>query len=646
MKPALTDEQRDEETKRKIVFIPCTSKATLHAWIKMFLRIDMPDTIVDPESNSSPMDFIWEIYHAGMTGKSGIRRLLAYASRDSGKTIATAILEVLSVLHMRRDVAHMAAIEQQAKKAQSYVKSFFRKPILRDFIVGSNERRKEIVRYRHEVTGENLTIKQFSELPLPEKVKYEEIANYIVIIVCTAKSTNSEHVPLFVTDELDLADPVAFEEAKMVPTATLDGREPITVLTSSRKYAFGLVQEEINKADKTGLAVRHWSIVDVTAGCAASRHRPDLPMIDVYYSRADLTTISPDTYEYLTPEQKRKYEPDRAYSGCMSNCKIFAMCRGNLATRQRPYVRQSGKNAVTTFIKSVENTQGLFSEVDVDVAKAQLMCWKPSSEGLIYPFYDPAANFITAGQMAHKLTGEEYPPNFSKAELIALMQTREVKFRSGMDFGFSHNFAVVTAAIDGNRCFVFDVISQAGIELVQQVEACDKLRVLRPRIWADDSQPSSILTFKRSGFSITKAGKAKGSVVGGIENVRALIRTGIGETQFFLLRGDPGCQVLNDAMLGYHWMLDTAGNPTDEPAKKNDDELDALRYMVMNVFGKKLARRKKDLEADSPGTPTYLPTRADNWLSKEIAQHLGGSTEPVTDLIPVVNRKNGFFWSI
>src|SRR5262245_59641700 len=87
-----------EEIKRKVCFVPCDTKEDLHNWIMLFLGLDLPDVIVDPDSNSCPMDMIWEVYSRARANDEEFMNVLYYASRDSFKTLGAAILEVLAVV--------------------------------------------------------------------------------------------------------------------------------------------------------------------------------------------------------------------------------------------------------------------------------------------------------------------------------------------------------------------------------------------------------------------------------------------------------------------------------------------------------------------------------------------------------------------
>jgi hypothetical protein len=583
-----------EALKRQVLFVPCRDKQTLHRWIKVFLGLDFPDCIVDPESTSSPMDMLWEVYdHALKNNDPEFRRVLYFAARDSFKTLAAAALEVLAVFHLDRDVAHMAAIESQSRKSQQYVKKFLSRPVLRDYVVGDNQEITWVVRYHNKETGADLSTDEFEALTREERDGYEEIRHYIRIVICTMAGANSEHVPLFVVDEVDVVrDPKAYEEAKMIPSGR-GNKSPITLLTSTRKFSFGLVQKEIDAEKESGLKKRHWNIIDVTEACPSSRHQPELPRLPVYWSGDLLKVATPEQYEKFTIDQQLKYvRDDAAYAGC-TTCKLYPMCRGRLATRQ---VSKS------PLLKKIDDVIAMFRAVSLPTAKAQLLCQKPSTEGLIYPQFDRDVHMLTAAEMAAKITGSEYPENLTKAELIQIMKEWELRWGAGMDFGFSHRFAVVSGATDGYRAFVLNVISEAELDPTQQVEICKReIKALEPSIYPDPENPQMIRTLRKAGFRMREWKKGPGTVIGGIDIVRMLLRPAIGEPRLFLLKDDEGCELLAKRMLGYHWKVDPDGRIGKVPDEEDDDECDAIRYWLMNFFAPKGAiKAAREMSQDAP----------------------------------------------
>lgn len=610
----MSDMATREQMLRKILFVPCTSKTQLHNWIQIFLGIDLPDGTVDPESNSSPMDMVWETYTKAHNNHPDFNRVLFYASRDSFKTLGAAILELLVVLHLGRNVAHMAAIQEQSGKSQQYVKGFLARPLLRDYLIGDNEKTTWVLRYNNPKTGENLTKTQFQELSEEEKNEYVENKNYIKVVVCTMQGANSEHVPFFVIDEVDVVpNAAAYEEAKMIPSQSPDGKLPITLLTSTRKFSFGLVQKEIdNQLDQDGerrLHIRHWNLIDVTQACPPERHLPHRVKLPIYVNDDQLRAISEKQYQALAPVEQEKFKKEEGYEGCLSNCRIFAACRGRLATEQK---------SKSKLLRSIAHTQNQFRTVSVATARAQLLCSKPSTEGLIYPNFERPIHMLTAAQMAEKILGTPFKHDLTKGELLAILKQREVAWHAGMDFGYTHNFAVVTGCVDGYRAFVVDVISQPELLPDQQVQVCDaKIKHLNPVIWADPENRQLRDMLRKSGYRMRDWFKEKGSVVGGIDIVRMRLRPPAGEPLLYFLADDPGCELLAKRISQYHWALDQAGRPSDVPDDKDDDECDALRYFIMNVFRSKgeLRTAPEHDTSSAQATPEGVYTQ-ENWLSK------------------------------
>lgn len=638
-------EEMPEPDKRRILFTVCQSKEGLALWLRRFLGIDLPDTIVDPSSNSTPMDLVWEIYSKALANNDPeFNSILAYAARESMKTLATAVIEVLCLLHLDRSGVHLAAIEQQSRKAQSYVKDFFNRPLLRDHVVLDNDRNKEVVRYVRADDGSIITPKQFGSLPGPVKLEYEEVKSGIVIVVATMASVNGQHAPFVCCDELDvMSNPRVYEESKLI-ASPYKGKTPITFLTSTRKFSFGIVQKEIDEADKSGLHVRHWNIIDVTEKCPASRHLPEQPMVDAYYNDATLVTIGKKSHDALSSEEQAKYKHDMAFAGCLTRCKMFAMCRGRLATKQKA---TDPKSRVTSMLKPVTHVQAQFAKTSLDLALAQLLCRKPSTTGLVYPGFDRSIHMLTPAQILEMVTGDEQPSDLTKAQLVEVLKSRGVKFFAGMDFGYTHNWTLVLGFVDGPRCFVLEAIAQAELEVEQQIEI-SKGRVMhyQPRIYADPENPQAIISFKKAGFKIQKVDKGPGSVISGIELVRARLRPAVGAPKLFFLRNetDATIDLLAKHVGSYHWKLDAAGEPSDVPDEKDDDLPDALRYLIMGVFGKSgkvvAAREKPSLVSDQQPQVYH----SHDWMKKTIAENLGDAAGGSGT--GVRGKKGGFFYDL
>jgi hypothetical protein len=641
----------EAEARRYYLFRPCETQEELHDWIVGYLGLDLPDVTVDPDSNSNPMAMVWEVYkHCLDNNNPDFNRVLYYACRDGFKTLGTAVLEVLAIFHLGRSVAHMAAIEAQSIKAQEYVKYFFRKPWLRDFVVGDSVEMTKLVRYYNPETKHSLTAGEYAALSKLDKTKHVEIArtltsysereNYIKIIICTMRGANSEHVPLFVIDEVDVvANPAAYEEAQNIP-AGRDGMLDLTILTSTRKSSFGAVQDEINRAEKTGLHIRHWNVIDITARCEPARHRPDLPRLPLYVNRDELRHTDPRGYAQLSDREKQGFTLTEGFNGC-GGCKLFAMCQTRLATHQ---------TGSSPLLKPIHETINKFKKNSLDMAKAQLMCWKPSAEGLIYSRFDRTKHILSPAQAYAKIFGEIHPnKRLSKAELMELLRERDLSWYGGMDFGYTHPFAYIHGFKDGARGFITHCVSMSDLEPDQQVAAVLPFRSFDPSIYADPENPQMIKVFKKAEFTMQKWKKGKGSVLGGISIVQAKLSPVMGnEPELYFIHDadeDPGMDRLVQMITEYHWKVDAGNKPTNEPTDTNDDEMDALRYLVMNVFhhgGGLRVAPESGLSANSmeihPQAGIGPVGDPHDWLRQQIALASGQAYDPPPEPMKVQER--------
>ena len=567
----------------------------------------------------------------------------------SHNTLSASILELLAALHFKRNVAHLAAVLSQSQVCAQYIKQYTNLPILRDYVSKDSERTIQFTRYYNPLTDETISLADWKALPAVEKEQCVEHTNWIKILVATMQGTNSTHSELLTIDELDIAPPGPIEEAKMIPTQCRDGKPPIVLMTSSRKFGSGFpVQDEIDNAEDRGTIVRHWNLIDVTNSCPESRCLASEPMVPIYYSDESLKRISEEEYNMMNVDQRRGFERDMGYKGCLTNCRLFAACRGRLARRPPSNCR---------FLKPIHHVQQLFRSVDLDKAKAQLLCWKPSAYGRIYPHFDPAVHVLTAQQIAHMITGDSTIGNITKAELLALCKEQGLPFFSGMDHGYTHDFATVTGVKDGNRMFILDVISEPELELAQKIEVCErKLKALDPAIFADPEDPASNKTLGRH-FRMKEWTKGPGSVVAGISIVRFKLMPTMGVLpQLFFLKDDKEVAKLIGDMQKYHWALDADGEPTDKPDEVigledgkqiGDDRCDALRYLVMNVFPPKRAGGIS-VSVESPASPVQQKQyTAQNWMSTVIAEHTGAPSIVVEEPTGEVRGKKGsLFWSL
>ena len=192
----------------------------------------------------------------------------------SHNTLSAAAIEVLLFLHFKIPMCHAAAIKFQSGAAVNYVNSMFRKV------------RPYLEYHGWKKTSDNKTL---IEWQTPEQ---DDIS--ITVLTATKEGFNSRHTPLVVLDELDLMDPAAFAESRMVPSV-YKGMHPLTVILSTRKYSGGLMEKQVELTPKMGGEVFVWNILDVAQRISKSEAQMDKPKVVRYVtSELPMMNISPD----------------------------------------------------------------------------------------------------------------------------------------------------------------------------------------------------------------------------------------------------------------------------------------------------------------------------------------------------------------
>src|SRR6185369_8448284 len=231
--------------RRRLLFKICETKQELHDWIYLFLEVDLPDVIVDPKTDTTPMQMVWDVYSHFTDKKPGKKpsRRLYYANRFGGKTLGMAIAEVIILLHVGNKIIHLAALLEQSEDAQRYLKEFFEKPDLQGFMIGDNVRETVAIHYRpNKGGGLCLTTREFKALPEGARRGYTKVVGRAVVVAASVKAANGKHGILLVLDEHDLiTNPRILSEAVNIPTPLRrpDGSYmmPLTVMVSTRKVA-------------------------------------------------------------------------------------------------------------------------------------------------------------------------------------------------------------------------------------------------------------------------------------------------------------------------------------------------------------------------------------------------------------------------
>lgn len=462
--------------------------------------------------HDTPFDMMWSLW------TEDPQSFIAIGSRSSFKTLGLGISEVMDLVFKGCGIAHIGAIEAQALKCYSYVRKGLRKyPDLLD------------------------------RPPLLSKTELNN-GGRLEILPCTLNRVNSPHEPKVRFDEVELADPLAYHDAKFIASTDEKNTAASIVYTSTRKFAYGLAQKEIERAIADQQRVFIWCFKDVTERCSDERSGV-IPT--VYHIDPEKLLFSP-----IPTEQSKEY---LLFNKC-GKCPIIATCRGDLK-------RANG-------IKPIEDIITIFRDATIDTWLAQMECKRPMRQGLVlYNFSEK--NFVPIEwDMFKNAEGE-----FNHNRFTQLW---------GKDWGWNPDVTII-GVLDRFKQTLYVVkefyYSAKTTPIVAKELMAQWVRGtffgLPEDIVCDKSEPGLIRLFQDSGFDMATAPE-ENDVEFGIDllNTLAADPNAGGQPRIFVdSKMCPG--LYQEITEGYRRKLDPRTNePGEAVVKKNDHGCDALRYMV------------------------------------------------------------------
>ena len=378
----------DQATFRKLKALiePCQSADELDNFIVNNWNIRLPWDVLDEESTSSPLAFVWGVYNTLLTGEGATRHVLA-ASRNGGKTLTSSMLQWFSMVHFRRDGAHIAATLDQSSQATRYLDNFVSNPLLMPYIDTDNVKLKEL---------KNLPANDFTARNTAK----------IQVVTATKKGANAPRASFMTFDEVDLTPREILAEAAFIadpaiqyltePGKTTDEMDPRTwhtatgetskrdtvfVYLSSRKTNDGPIQDLITEgeqkdAKKNRIKLHKWSTVDWMETCEPEVHKPENGKKEAFLHTETLKIIWGRTeFDSLVPASARsQYKEISAFEGCM-DCSAFIACQGRSAKQASTSPMLRTKQFVGDVLKAVRDASAII---------AQALNWRPETTGLVF----------------------------------------------------------------------------------------------------------------------------------------------------------------------------------------------------------------------------------------------------------------------
>lgn len=580
---------------------PPKTREELELYLRKYYEVFLPSVIIE-EGNSTPLDFVWEVYSTFMGySKNPYYNILGMACRGGMKSLSCGVIEMLALqFDQYRNWIHMAAIYPQAYVTYGYVQKIMRKPLMQGIIAKSTQ--EETI-----AAKSGMTLK-----------------------ICTAsmESVNSKHGSL-VQDELDLTDYAVFTESKGMLSAE-QGRMPLNIAISSRKYGMGNVQMLLDKIETDPnypMKVHRWGILETTSKCLPSRH--GRYGTTIYVNEDDLIAITKEEYNFLPKDapERSKYEKIRGYENCIK-CGIFSFCKGRLPKQ----------DASNPFLQPIEQTYSLFKTDDTEFFKSQRLNRKPSKKGLVYPMWEESIHVKTYAQMweifhgvAHQdcvvQPGENNPrrKDITRGELLKSFIDHNCSLYVGVDFGFSVMAVAGLYVVDGQGRVYF--ISELTFTGQSEAEIALKLKeewghLPISMVYADPESPSGKKQIRvTTNWAVSE--NVDKSVEDGVGTVRRFLRIpGTKRAHMFVSRE---CTVFREEVKTYHYKIDPKTNePLEVIEKKNDHSMDQCRYFLHTFFGTSapwnldfLVKGIKPLGEFNIHSPTRAPT------ALEMANKLG-----------------------
>ena len=146
----------------------------------------------------------------------------------------------------------------------------------------------------------------------------------------------------------------------------------------------------------------------------------------------------------------------------------------------------------------------------------------------------------------------------------------------GLDFGYTNSkTAAVQVAIKGDDLFVNELVYEAGlrnVDIIRKLKEADTSAGIE--LWCDSAEPKSIDDLYFAGLNAKPVEKTK--ITEGVDMVK----------RFRLHVTKSSLNVIKE-LRNYQYKQDKEGNWINEPVKDFDHAMDAMRYAVTMILGKR-----------------------------------------------------------
>jgi len=412
-----------------------------------------------------------------------------------------------------------------------------------------------------------------------------------------------------------------------------EGKMPLNVCISSRKFAFGNIQELLDKASRGNypLKIHKWTILEVTEKCKEKRSGEY--GVNYYVDEELLEAITEDQFLAIKePFRRERFGKVVGYKNC-GKCGIFSFCQGRLKKQEED----------NKFLQPIEQVRNLFFTDDLWFFLSQRLNRKPSSKGTVFPMWSEESHVKSYEEMYRILTGEPYKDGESLTldQLVTEFEKYNCPGYIGVDFGF--NCAVcLLAFVDGSdRIYVVDEYVFSGGSDADFAYACNKewgaYSKLMTKGFPDIASPGGIKEFAKY-FPMVKDDKEYNKMSKIPEYRSGWIRKMLKGPGTNLVRLYTSYNVakLREEMPFYHYKIDIKSDePSDIIEKKNDHAIDSLGNILVGLFGLTNQEVTVALDSGLDHIESSLPMKAPTAV--ELADFAGRGSEFVAERVPEDN---------
>ena len=436
--------------------------------------------------------------------------------RAGGKTLGLGILDVLLMEHLGVTICNVGAIEKQAKKCYAYIDAFVRLPQFR------------------------------ANLLKPPMLSATFLKNggMVEVLAGTMQQVNSPHHNRLHWDEIELADPAVLEESKAIPIRQ-KGRPPATIWTSSRKRAYGPMEDMLTSAGKKGIPVYKYCVMDVAEKCPPERHADGKGCEDAM--SVGYPAFDPDT----------------------PTCPLFEVCKEKEVHIDGSFdwLPGPGRLARAEGWMEIDDIITQFKSMDRVMFDSQMLSLRPVTHGLAFPMFDDQIHVIDY----------DYNPAFPVV--------------CGIDFGYTHpNVALYAQPTPGDEVVIFaEDFKQfrTAVDLAESMKREPWFTRTRWRVGDSAARGDREIL---NNFGVTNEPAAKegteeepSSRKATCDLVRYLLEPpGRKKPLLFIARR---CENTIRQVKRYHYPEDKPDADAKEIAVKvDDDAVDALRYLCKRLY--------------------------------------------------------------